>query len=233
MMDETSRLNPGLPRPPPAHAKYDFATGKPRPRKGNCIKCFCIAFVIALLLALGINAIVMLIAFKKAEAPEFQVKTVKVSRFSTISPLNNDRAVLSADLTFDFECNNKNPIVGVDLGDMEMQATWGEMNAQLGESRLEDFAQKARGKKEIKVSTKNEVEISKKDVKPEDMKLELSLFGELKYFAGPFKTKKYPFMVSCGSVSPTSINVGCNTKLYSSGYVCFLLKHFLAKLLTI
>ena len=175
----------------------------------------------------------MLIAFKKAEAPEFQVKTVKVSRFSTISPLNNDRAVLSADLTFDFECNNKNPIVGVDLGDMEMQATWGEMNAQLGESRLEDFAQKARGKKEIKVSTKNEVEISKKDVKPEDMKLELSLFGELKYFAGPFKTKKYPFMVSCGSVSPTSINVGCNTKLYSSGYVCFLLKHFLAKLLTI
>ncbi|GAB2225812.1 hypothetical protein Droror1_Dr00021579 [Drosera rotundifolia] len=48
------------------------------------------------------------------------------------------------------------------------------------------------------------------------MKLELSISRNVVFFWGPFKTKDYPFMVSCSDISVASANSVCDSKLYSS-----------------
>ncbi|XP_021743766.1 probable rhamnogalacturonate lyase B [Chenopodium quinoa] len=204
-----------LPRPP-AHGKYDFHTNRPRQRKGAYIKCFCIALIVIILIALCINAIVLFVAFKKAHVPNFQVKNVQVSKFSVANVLTDQQKVLSTDLDFFFESDNKNPLVGVDFGNMVMDTSWDGVQAHLGETHVQNFVQKSKGVSKLKVSTKNEVEL-KKNVKPEDMKLKLSLSGDLKFFSGPFKTKLYPFMISCNDISSVSVNAACTSKMYNNG----------------
>ncbi|KAL2893064.1 Rhamnogalacturonate lyase [Bienertia sinuspersici] len=188
-----------LPRPP-AHGKYDFHANRPRQQKGTFLKWFCVSLIIIIILALGICGIVLLVSFKKAEVPHFQVKAVQVPKFSVANVLTDQQKVLSTNLDFIFESDNKNMFVGVDFGNMVMVATWDDVEAHLGETHVQNYVQKSKGVSTLKVSAKGEVEINK-DVKKEDMKLDLSLSGDLKFFSGPFKTQTWPFLISCNKIS--------------------------------
>ncbi|KMT20560.1 hypothetical protein BVRB_1g005420 [Beta vulgaris subsp. vulgaris] len=205
----------GLPRPP-AHGKYDFHTNRPRQQKTSFIKWFCIAFGLILLLSLGIYAITLLVVFKKAQVPNFQVKNVQVSKFSVAHVLTDQEKVLSTNLEFFFESDNKNPLLGVDFGNMVMETTWDDIEAHLGETHVQNFVQKSKGVSTLKVSTKGEVELTK-DVKKEDLKLDLFLSGNLKFFSGPFNTKVFPFMISCNDISGVSTNAACDSKMFTTG----------------
>ncbi|KAL9234732.1 hypothetical protein vseg_009567 [Gypsophila vaccaria] len=218
---ETARLRPNsasqeLPRPP-AHGKYDFGNNKARQRRGNIIKFGCIGLIVAILLAFGIYSVVLIVCFKKAQTPHFQVKSVQVSKFNVANIFTEQQKILSTDLVFNLESDNKNSMIGVNLGNMVMETTWNEVDAHLGETHVENVVQKSNGVSTLKVATHGEVEISKKVVKKEDMKLELVLSGEIKFFSGPFKTKAYPFMVTCNDISGLSSNAACTSKLFSLG----------------
>ncbi|XP_074263660.1 uncharacterized protein LOC141586358 [Silene latifolia] len=218
---ETARLRPNTAsqelRPPPAHGKYDLAKKKAMQRRGNIIKLGCISIILVLFLAFGIYGVVLLVSFKKAEMPHFQVKSVQVSKFDVANIFISQQNVLSTDIVFNIESDNKNSMVGVELGNMVMETNWNEMNAHLGETHVVNVVQKTKGVSKLQVSTHGEVELSKKVVNKEDMKLEVVLSGTLKFFNGAFKTQKYPFMVTCNDISSASSNVGCDSKLYTTG----------------
>ena len=205
----------GLPRPP-AHGKYDFHTNRPRQQKRNIVKYVCLSFFAFIMLGLAICGILLVIAFKKSKVPEFKIKGVQVSKFSVANVLTYQQKVLSTNLDFIFECDNKNSL-GVDFKNMIMEANWNSMEAHLGEAHVENFMKKSKGVSMLKVSAKSEVEINK-NVKKEDMKLDLNLSGDLNFFSGPFKSKVFPFLVSCNDVSISSANAACNSKIFTNGY---------------
>ncbi|CAO2834573.1 unnamed protein product [Amaranthus hypochondriacus] len=204
----------GLPRPP-AHGKYDFHTNRPRQQKRNIVKYVCLSFFAFIMLGLAICGILLVVAFKKSEVPEFKIKGVQVSKFSVANVLTDQQKVLSTNLDFIFECVNKNSL-GVDFKNMIMEANWNSVEAHLGEAHVENFMQKSKGVSMLKVSAKSEVEINK-NVKKEDMNLDLHLSGDLNFFSGPFKTKVFPFLVSCNHVSTSSANAACNSKMFTNG----------------
>ncbi|KAL9245587.1 hypothetical protein vseg_019220 [Gypsophila vaccaria] len=205
-----------LPRPP-VHGRYDFSNNETRRRRGNVIKFGCVALIAAILIAFAIYGIFLVFSFKNARVPRFQVKAVQVSKFDVANILSDEQKVLSTDLVFNLESDNKNPMVKVDLGNMVMETTWNEVEAHLGETHVENVVIASKGASILKVSAHGKVELSKKIVKKEDMKLDLVLSGDLKFFSGPFKTKTYPFMVSCNDISSDSLDVVCDSKLFTNG----------------
>ncbi|KAK9713985.1 hypothetical protein RND81_06G063500 [Saponaria officinalis] len=108
-------------------------------------------------------------------------------------------------------------MVRVGLENMVMETTWNEVEAHLGETHVENVVITSKGVSTLKVTAHGEVELSKKIVKKEDMKLDLVLSGDLKFFSGPFKTKTYPFMVSCNGISGDSSDAACDSKLFTNG----------------
>lgn len=211
-MDSTSQE---LPRPP-VHGKYDFRSNRPRQRKSEIIKYSIIAIIIIIILSLGVTFAVLFVSFKKAKVPNFQVKSVRVSRFSVANVLTDQQKVLSADVDFFLDSDNKNRLVGVYFGNMVMETGWAGVETTFGETNVRDYVQKSKGVTTLKVSTRSEVEV-KMDVKQEDMKLNLSINGDLKFFSGPFKTKRLPFIVSCNNISGVSVHAACGFKLFTNG----------------
>ncbi|KNA10494.1 hypothetical protein SOVF_143580 [Spinacia oleracea] len=99
---------------------------------------------------------------------------------------------------------------------MVMETGWAGVETTFGETNVRDYVQKSKGVTTLKVSTRSEVEV-KMDVKQEDMKLNLSINGDLKFFSGPFKTKRLPFIVSCNNISGVSVHAACGFKLFTNG----------------
>ncbi|KAH9610641.1 hypothetical protein KSS87_017129 [Heliosperma pusillum] len=205
-----------LPRPP-AHGRYDLGNNEARRRKANMMKFGCVGVLAAIIIGLAIYGIILLFSFKNAQVPHFQVKAVEVSKFNVADVVMAKQKVLSTDLAFNLESDNKNPMVGVKLENMVMETNWNDVEAHLGEAHIENVALNSKGVSTLKVTTRGEVEISKKLVNKEDMKLDLVLSGDLKFVHGPFKTKTYPFMVSCNEIKGVSINAACDSKLFSNG----------------
>ena len=186
----------------------------------NFLKFFVIGFFVLIVLAIGVNAIVLFVALKKPSPPEFQVKNAHVAKFNVYNPESDDSlSVLSTDLVFSLDAANKNLLLGLKFENMLLDTSWDELDAHLGETTVQNFVQKNKGVTTLKVNTQGEMEIPLKNVKMEDVSLDLQLSGQLHYFIGPIKTKTYAFMVFCDNLFVSNTNTHCRTEVFSDGYV--------------
>ncbi|GAB4839480.1 hypothetical protein Ancab_029004 [Ancistrocladus abbreviatus] len=209
-----------LPKPP-GHAALggDPTKYEKRSRRagGGCCKLIILTVILIILLLLTIAAIAIWESFKRADMPNFTVQRLAVSKFNVDEGFRDKQSVVTTDLEFHLEADNKkNGMIGTKFGSMVLEVSWDDTNARLGEAKVPVFESKTGKKTELKIGTHGEADILRKGLAKEDLKLDAVLSGNVNFFWGPFKSKDYPFMVSCSAISTASANSLCNAKLYSS-----------------